>query len=125
MKDIDILKREAQMCDDIWEENWKEEKAKGNEYANLNHMHVCDFELCNFRYCKNRKELNKLVEKKCKEYLSSIGEERDEDLNCCDYCIHDRYVTISVDNPGLILNMATLGLDKNNKWIRKGIEKLK
>ena len=123
MKDIDILKYEEQMCYNIWEEKYKEREEKGDEYTNLDHMHVCDFELCNFKYCKNRKKLDKLVEKKCKEYLSSIGEERDEELNCCDYCIHDRYVTISVDNPELILNIATLNLD--GKYRCKGIEELK
>ena len=55
MKDIDVLKREENLCNCIWEENYYQEK--GNAYANLDHIHVCDFELINFQHCKNKKEL--------------------------------------------------------------------
>ena len=39
------------------------------------------------------------------------GKERDECMCCCDECIHDRYLTVSEETEGLILNIATLGLD--------------
>ena len=125
MKDIDILRHEAEFSHRIWEESYESEKEKGNEFANLDHMHICDFELTNFQHCKTRKQLNKLVEKKCKEYLSSIGEERDKYMECCDYCIHARFVTVSTDNPDLILNIATYGVNDTDIFKCKGIDKLK
>jgi hypothetical protein len=109
--DYDILKQEEDMCDKIWDSKLCKLHENGMPYKNLQHEHMCDFEILNFRYCKNRRQLKKLVEKKCKEYLASIGKERDEDLCCCDHCIHERYLTISADTEDLILNIATLGLD--------------
>lgn len=53
---------------------------------------------------------DKSSEEQCKQYLKSIGQERDEDLACCDHCIHDRYVTISEDNT-TVLNICTMGTD--------------
>lgn len=124
MKDIDVLKQESQLCNRIWKENYEERVKSGDEFSNLDHMHVCDFELINFKYCKSRKKLNKIVENECIKYLSSIGVERDECMECCDYCIHDRYVTISRANPGLILNISTLRIDDDN-FTTKGVEFLK
>ena len=106
MKDYEILKKEEDLSDYIWETK---------PYRPLIHYHRCDFELIHFRHCKNLKQLDKLVEKKCKEYLASIGEERDECMCCCDHCIHDRYLTVSEETEDLILNIATLGLDSRNK----------
>lgn len=105
MTNYEILKQEESLCDDIWD---------SNPTQDLIHYHMCDFEIINFRYCKNRKQLAKTVEKKCREYLSSIGQERDECMSCCDYCIHDRYLTVSGKTNSLILNIATLGLDRRN-----------
>ena len=102
MTDYEILKQEERLCNDIWD-------SKQTQY--LTHYHMCDFEILNFRYCKNRRQLEKIVEKKCREYLASIGQERDECMCCCDHCIHDRYLTVSEETDGLILNIATLGLD--------------
>lgn len=111
MTDHDILKQEEIMCKNIWLTRPNKINKDGLPHQDLTHYHMCDFEILNFRYCKNRRQLNKVVEKKCKEYLSSIGKERDECLCCCDECIHDRYLTVSEDTGGLILNIATLGLD--------------
>ncbi len=102
MTDYEILKQAESLCNDIW---------NSKPTQDLTHYHMCDFEILNFRYCKNRRQLEKTVEKKCKEYLASIGQERDEYMCCCDTCIHDRYLTISEETDGLILNIATLGLD--------------
>jgi hypothetical protein len=102
MNDYEILKQEESLCNDIW---------NSKPTQDLTHYHMCDFEILNFRYCKNRRQLEKTVEKKCKEYLASIGQERDEYMCCCDTCIHDRYLTVSEKTDGLILNIATLGLD--------------
>lgn len=121
MTDLEALKLEAEACDKIWEESC----TLSEDYHSLTHQHVCDFELLNYRYFKNRKKFDKLIEEKCRAYLSSIGEERDENLDCCDYCIHSRYLTISNVNPDLILNIATLGLDRTDKYALKGVDKLK
>lgn len=129
MKDIDILKQEEELCHSIWKEandNYQELKKQGRENEYPDHMHVCDFELINFRYCKTRRKLNKLVEKECKEYLSSIGEKRNKNMSCCGGCIHNRYMTISGKNPNLILNIATVGIESNGFYDGcKGIEYLK
>ena len=106
MTDYEILKQEERLCNDIW---------NSKPTQDLAHYHMCDFEILNFRYCKNRRQLEKTVEKKCKEYLASIGEERDECMFCCDHCIHDRYLTVSEEMEDLILNIATLGLDNRKK----------
>ena len=66
MNDYEILKQEESLCNDIWNSKPTQDPT---------HHHMCDFEILNFRYCKNRKQLEKTVEKKCKEYLASIGEE--------------------------------------------------
>lgn len=124
MKDIDVLKEESKLCDRIWEENYEERVKAGLEFPSLDHIHVCDFELINFKFCKNRKKLNKIVEKECQKYLSSIGVERDKYMECCDYCIHDRYMTISKANPGLVLNISTLKID-DDRFPVKGVEALK
>lgn len=125
MKIFDILKQEENFCNQIWRTNYEEnitEKYGSFVYSvspfNLYHMHVCDFELCNFRYCKNLKQLHKLSKKKCIEYLKSLGRIRDKDLRCCDTCIHDRYITISNEIDDLILNIATLGVE--DKIIKEG-----
>lgn len=109
--ELDILRKEEEFCNKLWDSNYQEELKKGNKYTSLNHQHVCDFELCNFKYCKNIKKLNKLVEQKCRKYLSSIGKERDKYMECCDNCIHDRYLTISDNTEDLVLNICTSGLD--------------
>lgn len=106
MTEYEILKREEDFCHNIW---------SSKNYEGLQHYHICDFEIINFKCCKNRRQLNKIVEKKCKEYLASIGQERDEYMCCCDTCIHDRYLTVSEEADGLILNIATLGLDNRKK----------
>ena len=102
MTDYEVLKKEEGLCDNIW---------SSHQYERLQHYHMCDFEILNFKYCKNRKQLEKIVKKKCKEYLASIGQERDECMCCCDTCIHDRYLTVSEKTEDLILNITTLGLD--------------
>lgn len=109
--EYEILKQEENMCNKIWDSKPCYLHENGMPYRNLMHYHMCDFEILNFRYCKNRRQLEKTVEKKCKEYLASIGQERDECMCCCDHCIHDRYLTVSEETEGLILNIATLGLD--------------
>ena len=68
MTDYEILKQEEGLCNDIW---------NSKSVQDLTHYHMCDFEILNFRYCKNRRQLEKVVEKKCKEYLASIGQERE------------------------------------------------
>ena len=102
MTDYEILKKAEDSCNQIW---------AIEPHRDFMHYHMCDFEILNFHNCKNRRQLNKVVEKKCKEYLASIGQERDEYMCCCDTCIHDRYLTVSEETDGLILNIATLGLD--------------
>ena len=102
MTDYEILKKEESLCNQIW---------AIEPYRDFMHYHRCDFELIHFRHCKNLKQLDKLVEKKCKEYLKSIGQKRDKDMWCCDHCIHDRYLTVSEKEEDLVLNIATLGLD--------------
>ena len=106
MTDYEILEKEENLCHSIWNDH---------KYEGLQHYHMCDFEILNFKYCKNSRKLDKIVEKKCKEYLASIGQERDENMYCCDTCIHDRYLTISEYTEDLILNIATLGLDDRNR----------
>ena len=107
MKDIDILRHEEEFCHKLWRDYYESRECITDAPLKFDHMHVCDFELYNFRYCKNRRQLNKLVERKCKEYLSSIGKERDKWMTCCDECVHDRYMTISEETPELILNIST------------------
>jgi hypothetical protein len=116
MTDYEILKQEENLCHTIWKSKPTETAEDGFEYVPLQHYHMCDFEILNFRICKNRRKLDKLVEKKCKEYLASIGKERDECMCCCDECIHDRYLTVSEETEDLILNIATLGLDYPRVW---------
>lgn len=111
MNDYEILKKSEDMCHEIWNTQPLEPTEDGIGWKALQHYHMCDFEILNFHNCKNRRQLEKTVEKKCKEYLASIGQERDECMCCCDHCIHDRYLTVSEETDGLILNIATLGLD--------------
>lgn len=111
MTECDILKQEENMCNQIWNSNPCQLNENGIPERGLTHYHMCDFEILNFKYCKNRRQLEKTVENKCKEYLASIGKERDECMCCCDECIHDRYLTVSEETEDLILNIATLGLD--------------
>ena len=111
MAEYEILKQEETMCNQIWNSKSCHFNANGVPERGLIHYHMCDFEILNFKYYKNRRQLEKAVEKKCKEYLASIGQERDECMCCCDTCIHDRYLTVSEETDGLILNIATLGLD--------------
>ena len=113
--EYEILKQEENMCNQIWDSKLCKLHEDGNSYRDLTHYHMCDFEILNFHNCKNRRQLEKVVEKKCREYLASIGKERDECMCCCDECIHDRYLTVSEETEGLILNIATLGLD-NRVW---------
>lgn len=110
--EYEILKQEEDMCNKIWDSKPCYFHESGAMKRDLEHYHMCDFEILNFRYCKNRRQLEKTVEKKCKEYLASIGQERDECMCCCDNCIHDRYLTVSEETDDLILNIATLGLDR-------------
>ena len=121
MTEYEILKKEEALCDAIWASKPLETSEDGHQYIPLRHYHMCDFEILHFFHCKNRKQLNKLVGKKCKEYLASIGRERDEYMCCCDNCIHERYLTVSEETEDLILNIATLGLDYKTKelegWI--------
>ena len=112
MNDYEILKKEETLCNTIWASKPLETIEDGRQRIPLQHEHMCDFEILYLRYCKNRRKLDKLVEKKCKEYLASIGRERDECMCCCDHCIHDRYLTVSEETEDLILNIATLGLDE-------------
>ena len=121
MSEYEILKKEENLCDEIWASKPLETTEEGVQYIPLQHMHMCDFDILYFRRCKNRKQLDKLVEKKCKEYLASIGKERDECMCCCDHCIHERYLTISEETEDLILNIATLGLDEKMKELREEV----
>lgn len=114
MNDYEILKQEEIVCDNLWRENSKDKIAYGLQAKELRHLHLCDFAICNFMICKNRKQLDKLVKKKCEKYLLSIGKVRDEYMSCCDSCIHDRYLTLSGNIDDLILNISTLGLDR--RW---------
>lgn len=115
MTDYEILKQEENFCNKIWKSQPIKVTKDGFEYVALQHYHMCDFEILNFYTCKNRRKLDKVVEKKCKEYLASIGKERDEYMCCCDHCIHQRYLTVSEETEDLILNIATLGLDVKMK----------
>lgn len=117
MTDKDILKQGNIICDDLW---------RYREHDSLDHMHVCDFEILNFKYCKNIKKLDKVVKHECKQYLSSIGKKRDKWMSCCDHCIHERYITVSRTNPGLILNICTiLGGSLDESWYGKDYKKIK
>lgn len=109
MDELKFLKQEEKLCNEMWDQNYEE--TKNTDTTNLYHMHVCDFELLYFASVKNIKKLDKKVEKECKKYLKSIGKERDENLCCCDHCIHDRYMTISA-NTETVLNICTLAIDK-------------
>lgn len=115
MTEYEILKQEENFCNKIWESQPIKVTKDGFEYVALQHYHMCDFEILNFHTCKNRRKLDKVVEKKCKEYLASIGKERDKYMCCCDHCIHERYLTVSEETEDLILNIATLGLDAKIK----------
>ena len=121
MTEYEILKKEEILCHTIWASKSMEATEEGCQYTPLQHMHMCDFDILYFLRCKNRRQLDKLVEKKCKEYLASIGKERDEYMCCCDECIHDRYLTISEETEDLILNIATLGLDERMKTLEGDI----
>lgn len=108
MDELKILKQEEKLCGEIWE--------NGNN-GTLNHVHICDFDLINLlyhRYGKNRALLREDSKLKCKQYLKSIGKKRDNWMECCDHCIHDRYVTISDDN-STVLNICTLGVNESLK----------
>ena len=107
MDEFKILKQEAELCGEIWEQDYQENK--GNDVT-LNHVHICDFDLVNLLYhgySKSRAKLREDSKLKCKQYLKSIGKKRDHWLDCCENCIHDRYVTISGDN-STVLNICTL-----------------
>ena len=73
MTEYKILKKEEALCDSIWASKPLETSEDGHQYIPLRHYHMCDFEILYFHRCKNRRKLDKLVEKKCKEYLASIG----------------------------------------------------
>ena len=117
----EILKKEEDFCNQIWDSKPCVLHENGMPYRHLTHHHMCDFEILNFRYCKNRRQLEKVVEKKCKEYLASIGQKRDECMCCCDTCVHDRLLTVSEETEDLILNIATLGLDERKKWLESDV----
>lgn len=122
MTEYDILKQEGTMCEQIWNSKPCKLNENGVPERGLTHYHMCDFEILSFKHCKNRRQLEKTVEKKCKEYLVSIGKERDEYMCCCDTCIHDRYLTVSEETEDLILNIATLGLDVKMKELDGDID---
>ena len=119
--EYEVLKQEEDFCNKIWDLNPCRIHENGMPYKDLRHEHMCDFEILNFRYCKNKRKLEKLVEQKCREYLSSIGKERDECMCCCDGCMHERYLTISCETEDLILNIATLGLDNKMKALESEV----
>lgn len=106
MNELEFLKQEEKLCGQMWDENYQESNGNG---VTLNHVHICDFDLINLLY-RGKMLSEKSAKEKCKQYLKSIGKERDEDLECCDHCIHDRYVTISEDNT-TVLNICTIGTD--------------
>lgn len=116
MDELDFLKKEEKLCDEMWERSCEESVLKGGQYSTLNHAHICDFDLINLLYHRyeNRAKLRKNAELKCKQYLKSIGKKRDYNMDCCDHCIHDRYVTIS-DDDSTVLNICTLGINKRLK----------
>ena len=116
MDELKILKQEEKLCDEMWDKSYEESVAKGEKYSTLNHVHICDFDLINLLYHQygNRSKLRKDAELKCKQYLKSIGKKRDNWMECCENCIHDRYVTISDDN-STVLNICTLGINKRLK----------
>lgn len=114
MDELKFLKQEEKLCDEMWEESYQESVKNGGQYATLNHVHICDFELINLLYHgyrRKRSELRKDAELKCKQYLKSIGKKRDYWSDCCEHCIHDRYVTINEDD-NTVLNICTLNSDK-------------
>ena len=114
MDELKFLKQEAELCGEMWEQNYQENKCND---ATLNHVHICDFELINLLYhgySKNRAKLREDSKLRCKQYLKSIGKKRDYWLDCCDHCIHDRYVTISGDN-STVMNICTLMIDERLK----------
>lgn len=116
MDELDFLKQEEKLCDEMWERSYEESVLKGGQYSTLNHAHICDFDLINLLYHRyeNRAKLRKNAELKCKQYLKSIGKKRDYNMDCCEHCIHDRYVTISEDD-STVLNICTLGINKRLK----------
>lgn len=117
MDELKFLKQEENLCREMWENAHEETFLKGKKYTALNHVHICDFDLINllyYQYGKNRALLRKDAEFKCKQYLKSIGKKRDYNMDCCDHCIHDRYVTISDDN-STVMNICTLGINKRLK----------
>lgn len=113
MDELKFLKQEEKLCNEMWEQNYQENK--GNDVT-LNHVHICDFDLINLLYhgySKNREKLKEDSKLRCKQYLKSIGKKRDYWLDCCENCIHDRYVTISDDN-STVLNICTLSPE--SRW---------
>lgn len=98
------LNQEAKYCNEIWKELNKDNQ--------LEHFHICDFQLMAMlnRFKKSYKKYEKEWNKKCNEYLASIGHKQDECMECCDYCPHMRYLTLSEDN--YFLNIASLGIDR-------------
>lgn len=117
MDELKFLKQEEKLCNEMWEKSYEESILRGGEYATLNHVHICDFDLINLLYHRygNRAKLKKNAELKCKQYLKSIGKKRDYNMDCCDHCIHDRYVTINDDN-STVLNICTLAIDERFKY---------
>ena len=113
MDELKFLKKEEELCGEIWEQNYQENKGSD---VTLNHVHICDFELINLLYHGyriNRAKLRKDAELRCKQYLKSINKKRDYWLYCCENCIHDRYVTISDDN-STVLNICTFSPE--SRW---------
>lgn len=114
MDEIKFLKQEEKLCNEMWEQSYQDNNCND---VTLHHVHICDFDLINllyYGYGKSRAKLREDSKFKCKQYLKSIGKKRDNWMECCGNCIHDRYVTISDDN-STVLNICTLGINKRLK----------
>jgi len=111
---LKVLKTEESICHKLWEESYAESKDSPLLY----HLHFCDFEILSFKYCKNSKKLEKEVKSRCESYLKSIGLTRDEDMCCCDGCMHDKYITADLKRD-MILNVCTLAVEERVNPLEK------
>lgn len=144
MNIYDKLKQQEQITNELWNEQHEVCNGENNwdiSKRYLEHEHICDFRIiCHYDkwdkdwYCDTRKwkireffrKLFRIPDKEwtqrcqCKKYLESIGKEQDKYWECCDGCIHDKYVTYTYEPYGTILNISTLALDE-----RDGLEQIK
>lgn len=114
MNYLEELKAEEKCAKDLWEKSYAEYGK--DKTVSLNHIHLCDFDILTYRGKWSFRKFEQEKVKWCKKYLESIGRKRDKYLECCDFCIHNKYVTTDFDQ-NYVLNVSTLGLkDKINPW---------